>query len=51
MLDRDGSIAAQYPGAEEKVLWLQLDDGTLVAQQEFANADELRAALEKLPAQ
>ena len=51
VLDRDGSIAAHYPGAEDKVLWLQLDDATLVAQQEFASADELRAALEKLPAQ
>ncbi|MEB0206158.1 FAD/FMN-containing dehydrogenase [Pseudomonas sp. CCC3.1] len=51
VLDRDGKIAAQYPGAEDKVLWLQLDNGTLVSQQDFANADELRAALEKLPVQ
>ena len=50
VLDRDGSIAAHYPGAEDKVLWLQLDDATLVAQQEFASADALRAALEQLPA-
>jgi hypothetical protein len=51
VLDRDGSVAANYPGAEDKVLWLQLENGTLVAQKAFANADELRAALEKLPAQ
>ena len=51
VLDRDGKVAANYPGAEDKVLWLQLDNGTLVSQQEFATADALRAALEKLPAQ
>lgn len=51
VLDRDGSVAVNYPGAEDKVLWLQLDNGILVAQQEFTNADELRSALEKLPAQ
>ena len=51
VLDRDGTIAANYPGAEDKVLWLQLDNGTLVSQQEFATADELREALEKLPVQ
>ena len=49
VLDRDGKIAAQYPGADDQVLWLQLDNGTLVSQQTFANADALRAALEKLP--
>ena len=51
VLDRDGKVAANYPGAEDKVLWLQLDNGTLVSRQEFASADELRAALEKLPVQ
>lgn len=51
VLDRDGKVAANYPGAEDKVLWLQLDNGTLVSRQEFASADELRTALEKLPVQ
>ena len=51
VLDRDGAVAAQYPGAEDKVLWLQLDSGKLMSQQEFSSADELRAALEKLPVQ
>ncbi|MFP3515280.1 FAD/FMN-containing dehydrogenase [Pseudomonas sp. SIMBA_077] len=51
VLDRDGSVAAQYPGPEDQVLWLQLDNGTLVSQQAFSNAEQLRAALEKLPAQ
>ena len=48
LLDRDGSVAANYPGAQDKVLWLQLDNGKLVSQQEFANADALRQALEKV---
>ena len=26
MLDRDGRVAPRYPGAEDKVLWLQLKD-------------------------
>ena len=51
VLDRDGTVAAQYPGAEDKVLWLQLESGKLMSQQEFSSADELRAALEKLPVQ
>lgn len=49
VLDRDGKIAAQYPGAEDKVLWLQLDNGVVTAQKEYASADELRAALASLP--
>ena len=49
VLDRDGKIAAQYPGAEDNVLWLQLDNGVVTAQKEFTNADELREALAKLP--
>ena len=49
VLDRDGKIVAQYPGAEDKVLWLQLDNGTWVAEKEDSNADELREALAKLP--
>lgn len=47
MLDRDGRVAPRYPGAVNKVLWLQLKDGQLVAQHEYATAAQLRAALEK----
>ncbi|OLF52024.1 FAD/FMN-containing dehydrogenase [Pseudomonas chlororaphis] len=47
MLDRDGRVAPRYAGAVDKVLWLQLDDGRLVARREFASAAELRAALEQ----
>jgi hypothetical protein len=47
MLDRDGRIAPRYPGAQDKVLWLQLKDGRLVAQHEYATAEQLREALEK----
>lgn len=46
MLDRDARIAPRYPGALDKVLWLQLDNGTLVAQSEYSSAAELRQALE-----
>ncbi|MFQ6572098.1 FAD/FMN-containing dehydrogenase [Pseudomonas sp. UM16] len=45
MLDRDGKVVAQYPGAEDKVLWLQLEQGRVVVQKEYASADELREAL------
>ncbi|PMY31110.1 FAD/FMN-containing dehydrogenase [Pseudomonas sp. GW456-L14] len=47
MLDRDGRVAPRYAGAVDKVLWLQLDDGRLVAQREYGTAAELRAALEQ----
>jgi len=47
MLDRDGRVAPRYPGAVDKVLWLQLKDGQLVAQHEYATATQLREALEK----
>ena len=48
MLDRDARIAPRYPGAVDKVLWLQLNSGTLVAQHEYSSAAELRQALEQL---
>lgn len=47
MLDRDGRVAPRYPGAVDKVLWLTLEKGRLVAQQEFATAAQLREALEQ----
>ncbi|MGU9830591.1 MULTISPECIES: FAD/FMN-containing dehydrogenase [unclassified Pseudomonas] len=48
MLDRDARIAPHYPGAVDKVLWLQLDSGKLIAQHEYSSADELRQALEQV---
>lgn len=48
MLDRDARIAPRYPGAVDKVLWLQLDSGKVIAQHEFSSADELRQALEQV---
>lgn len=48
MLDRDARIAPRYPAPVDKVLWLQLDKGTLVARHEYGSADELREALEQL---
>ena len=47
MLDRDGRVAPRYPGPEDKVLWLQLKDGQLLAQHEFATAAQLHEALDK----
>ncbi|MNH40051.1 hypothetical protein D3C79_1013080 [compost metagenome] len=47
VLDREGSVATRYAGAEDKVLWLQLDKGQVVSQREFATAEELRQALEQ----
>ena len=46
MLDREGRVAPRYPGAVDKVLWLQLKDGRLMAQHEYATAAQLREALE-----
>lgn len=48
MLDRDARVAPRYPGAVDKVLWLQLDNGKLVAQHEYSSAAELRQALEQV---
>ncbi|AKS06444.1 hypothetical protein [Pseudomonas trivialis] len=48
MLDRDARIAPRYPGPVDKVLWLQLDNGKLVAQREYSTAAELRQALEQV---
>jgi hypothetical protein len=47
MLDREGRVASRYPGAEGQVLWLLLKDGRLLSQREYANAGDLREALEK----
>ncbi|RON21427.1 FAD/FMN-containing dehydrogenase [Pseudomonas brassicacearum] len=48
MLDRDGRVVPRYPGAGDKVLWLQLNAGQLVAQHEYATAAQLHEALEKV---
>ena len=48
MLDREGRVATRYPGAPDKVLWLQLRDGQLVEQREYASAATLREALEQV---
>ncbi len=47
MLDREGRVAPRYPGCGDKVLWLQLKDGQLLAQHEYASAAQLHEALEK----
>ena len=48
MLDRDARIAPRYTGAVDNVLWLQLENGKLVAQHEYGSAAELRQALEQV---
>lgn len=48
MLDRNARVAPRYPGAVDKVLWLQLDNGKLTAQCEYGSAAELRQALEQV---
>lgn len=48
MLDRDARIAPRYPASADKVLWLQLDKGKLLARHEYGSADELRQALEQV---
>ncbi|WP_053131725.1 hypothetical protein [Pseudomonas sp. MIACH] len=48
MLDRDARIAPRYPAPADTVLWLQLDQGRLVARHEYNAATELRQALEQV---
>lgn len=48
MLDRDARVVPRYAGAVDKVLWLQLDKGRLVAQHEYSAAADLRQALEQV---
>jgi hypothetical protein len=47
MLDRDARVVPRYDGDIDKVLWLQVQNGRLVQQQQFSSSDELRAALER----
>ncbi|QJI31074.1 FAD/FMN-containing dehydrogenase [Pseudomonas sp. ADAK18] len=48
MLDRDARISPRYPAPVDKVLWLQLDNGKLVARHEYDSATQLRQALEQV---
>lgn len=45
LLDRDARIAPRYPAGEGEVLWLQLQDGRLLAQRAFTEAGALEQAL------
>lgn len=49
MLDREGRVASRYPGQAGQVLWLQVNDGVLVSQQVFADAQALKVALAHVP--
>jgi len=46
LLDRDARIAPRYPAGEGEVLWLQLEDGRLLEQRVFREAEALKTALE-----
>ncbi|MCO6059479.1 FAD/FMN-containing dehydrogenase [Pseudomonas sp. MOB-449] len=46
LLDRESRVASRYPAGEARVLWLRLDRGTLIEQEEFSDAAALRKALE-----
>lgn len=48
MLDRDARIVPRYPVENDAVLWLQLQQGRVQAQQTFTQASALRDALEAL---
>ena len=48
MLDRDARITPRYPVENDAVLWLQLQQGRVQAQQTFTRASALRDALEAL---
>lgn len=48
MLDRSARIAPRYPVENDAVLWLQLQQGRVQAQQTFTQASALRDALEAL---
>lgn len=48
MLDRDARITPRYPVENDAVLWLQLHQGRVQAQQTFTQASALRDALEAL---
>lgn len=48
MLDRSARIVPLYPVENDAVLWLQLQQGRVQAQQTFTRASALRDALEAL---
>ncbi len=48
MLDRSARIVPRYPVENDAVLWLQLQQGRLQAQQTFTQASALRDALEAI---
>jgi len=47
LLDRDARVVPRYAGDPDKVLWLQLNHGQLVKEQQFSSVEELRTALDQ----
>lgn len=45
MLDQDGRVANRYGGDRDTVQWLALNNGAVVSEQRFADAEKLKQAL------
>ena len=45
MLDREGRVAPSYGGDRDTVQWLALNNGAVVSEQRFADADKLKQAI------
>ena len=48
LLDRQPQVAPRYPGAINTVLWIDMQQGRVRSQREYADAASLEAALEQL---
>lgn len=47
LLDQDGRVASRYGGDRDTVQWLVLNNGAVVSEQRFADAEKLKQALGK----
>ncbi|WP_457967294.1 hypothetical protein M1D68_14435 [Pseudomonas sp. R4-84] len=45
MLDQDGRVATHYGGDRDTVQWLALNNGAVVNEQRFADAEKLKQAI------
>ncbi|WP_458129887.1 hypothetical protein [Pseudomonas sp. Z2-11] len=45
MLDQDGRVASRYGGDRDTVQWLALNNGAVVSEQRFADAEKLKQAI------
>lgn len=47
LLDREPRVANRFPAKADTVTWLQLEQGAVVATQQFESAEALRQAMER----